>query len=144
MNIGPEGPIYLAIDPGERHIGLVLWRHGRARARTMEWPENIGIGRITQDLARYVRDQRVACVAIESYRVRPQGHNAFTEAKTIKLIGALEAAFELMNVRCVLVRPDSETKAAFYWRDDAFWNDKHQQSAARVLGVLIQEQETVK
>lgn len=130
---------YMAIDPGERWIGIATWQDGKVRAETIEWETAIGIGAVLTQIVQLVRKRQAVCVAIESYRVRPQAHNAFSEAKTIKLIGALEAALELWKIKCVLVRPDSETKAVFYWRDHVFWNDKHQQSAARVLGVLLQE-----
>lgn len=132
---------YIAIDPGERWIGVALWnvQKRKVRAWTIEWKEGVGIGTIAGAFQAMFQTHRPACVAIESYQVRPQAHNAFSEAKTIKLIGALEAVCEMWQHPHILVRADSESKAVFYWPDQQFWDDKHQQSAARILGVLLQE-----
>lgn len=86
---------FLAIDPGERWLGLAgLSNNGtswNAYAMVVDMKPATVYDTVHALSAMTVNKETT--VLCEEYRPRPQGHNRFSKHSTIRLIGALEYAF---------------------------------------------------
>lgn len=87
-----------AIDPGDRWVGLAAIHSMPDKDRGEKYGLNIAVmdrsKRSIRETADIALQSRPRELVIEEFRARPQGHQAFSELKTPRLIGALEYAFQ--------------------------------------------------
>lgn len=99
----------VGIDPGERWTGFAVLD----LSMTAPWRAQAGVLDASEDLYRVTDRARYLSppdshVAIEEYHVRPAGHQQWTRAMTVRLIGSIEYALR-----------ESTAKTFFYPAGDA-------------------------
>lgn len=139
-------PDYIAIDPGDRWVGMATLQQRAMRKFLL----TARVFDRETDLFGIVKElqgpwHRTAHIIIEEYRVRPRRFNAFTVAETAQLIGALR--YELgahPNVALFFEPAASEKNLDLLpisepilrwrktWPPSGYWG--HALSAWRVLG----------
>lgn len=89
---------YIAIDPGDRHIGLVLYENGKIVLVQFDSLENyVNIKMITNFLDEYINKQKIYTVIIENYinyntKVSIKGYK---KNDTSEVIGQLKQYFQM-------------------------------------------------
>lgn len=84
--------IYVGIDPGARWTGVAILhrREKRVTLHTMVIDGDDDLYLPVGWLASYLKGWSPGRVIAESFRVRPVGHQAFSNVSTARLLGALE------------------------------------------------------
>lgn len=94
---------YLAIDPGETNGAARFNSEGLARELT-QFPYEL----IVPKLCKWIKEDEVTTIIVEKYFVFP--HKAkdhiFSDLKTVKAIGKIEAIAEYFDVKMVLQEPN--------------------------------------
>lgn len=96
----------IGVDPGEVHTGVVILHRGEAKSFIVNNNGDLYLP------ARWLnlREDDSLYLVVEDYRVRPVGHQKFTDAKTARLIGALAFLSERKGWGFSLVNPESPDK----------------------------------
>lgn len=147
---------FIGVDPGDRWVGYAVLsvEFGvRSKIYTSCGVLDLELRGIA-GAAGFIYDALPAELAVEDYRVRPQGFNKFSRGATLRLIGALEYIVAARSGHSLLLippaSPDAELKELRLdgwlndWREDwprpkdPAWD--HARSAWRVLArALLRE-----
>lgn len=109
---------YIAIDPGDRHIGLVLYENGKIVLMQFDSLENYtNIKMITNFLDEYINKQKIYTVIIENYinystKVNIKGYK---KNDTSEVIGQLKQYFQMYWPKFKLVFQNASS--AKIWDD---------------------------
>lgn len=82
--------IYIGIDPGDRWQGFAMLEVAQAQCNAYTAVYDRNVRSLSELIDLLIPVGHDVTVAIEEYRIRPQGFNRFASIDTPKLIGALE------------------------------------------------------
>lgn len=141
---------FIGIDPGEKWVGIAM-----LEVRGSRWHAETRVLSVAarRNLLEVVEDVLIwapATIIAEDYRVRPVGHQRFTQGYTLRLLGALEVtAIKLGKWITLLPGPSAELEmlqlGRFINRQD--WgqhtnpNWQHALSAWRIVGRHLMAEE---
>jgi hypothetical protein len=146
--------LYVAVDPGDAHVGYITLSVKRYRTHRT-WVLCGGVldvsahtfEGVVDDLANFPEGVNLNVeLIIESYQVRPVGHQRFNESLTLQIIGALRYAAHVQDVPVYLYPPGPEADLEKLFLQpiidrwipkprDPQW--RHAFSAMRALGVHL-------
>lgn len=105
---------YLAIDPGDAHVGFAsLQTTGRshyALTGVLHRQSRGDFATFVDEILALMPGESEHTLVVESFQVRPVGHQRFTAGETLQLIGALRFAAGARGLAYATVMPGNAAK----------------------------------